>query len=353
MPEPSRTPSRTRRALFIRLDRIGDLVLTLPVDESLRDTRVEWWIPPGLKFIAEHASPPRPAREVGKKISPSDFFKLWREVRSSRYDLAVVFHAPWWVSFLLWLARVPARGGVRSQWHSFLFFNRGIRQKRSRAEFSELEYNFQLIEDACVLPRGQIERHSLRLQAPAESDALARNHLSPANFVVVHPGMGGSALNWPNAHYADLIRLLSSREKVVVTGTSADAAFLDPLKKNLAGAANVIWLDDRLSGPELLSVLANARAVVAPSTGVLHLAASTGVSTVGIFSPVRVQHPRRWGPQGARVKAHLPPVTSCPGEMSCLGAACPQFDCMPSLSVGEIAEALGQFHENAPRSSNP
>jgi ADP-heptose:LPS heptosyltransferase len=38
------------------------------------------------------------------------------------------------------------------------------------------------------------------------------------------------------------------------------------------------------------------------------LAASLGTPAVGIYSPRKVEHPRRWGPRGPRVAYVLPPV---------------------------------------------
>jgi len=67
----------------------------------------------------------------------------------------------------------------------------------------------------------------------------------------------------------------------------------------------VRWLVSELTTAELLDVLAQAKSVVAPSTGVLHLAASLGTPALGLYSPRIVEHPRRWAP-----KASMPP-TSC------------------------------------------
>ena len=84
--------------------------------------------------------------------------------------------------------------------------------------------------------------------------------------------------------------------------------FLRPFARLFATIPNVIWLDGKLSGDELIGVLENAFAVVAPSTGVLHLAASTGVATVGLFSQVHVQRALRWGPQGPKTAVVEAPV---------------------------------------------
>jgi heptosyltransferase I len=337
------TPSQTRRLLLIRMDRIGDLILTLPVDQALEPgTMVKWWIPKGLSFITENAQPFREAREVERKISIQDFFKLLKAVRAEHFDSAVVFHAPWWVSLLMWLARIPLRAGVKSQWHSFLFLNRGIRQKRSLAEVSELEYGFRLMEEALGL---KLTRSSLKLKGLQSTmlDALLNKFLLHSQtYSVVHPGMGGSALNWPTERYEELVRTLAKSETVVITGTKSDESYLAPLRERLQGVAQVLWLDGKLNGVELISILENARTITAPSTGVLHLAASTDRPTLGVFSPVKVQKPRRWGPKGARVTT-LMPAFPCPGEMRCLGEACPYFDCMTTIQVAQALEALSKL----------
>jgi hypothetical protein len=131
------SPLNFRRALFVRLDRIGDLVLTLPTDGAASIPAVDWWIPNGLSFVTEHAQPPRNAREFPRNLSLIDALRLAREVRQKSYDLAVIFHAPWWVSLVVWAAGIRVRIGVRSQWHSFLFLNRrdhgnGKRRRISR-----------------------------------------------------------------------------------------------------------------------------------------------------------------------------------------------------------------------------
>jgi heptosyltransferase I len=317
------SPLNFRRALFVRLDRIGDLVLTLPTDGAASIPAVDWWIPNGLSFVTEHAQPPRNAREFPRNLSLIDALRLAREVRQKSYDLAVIFHAPWWVSLVVWAAGIRVRIGVRSQWHSFLFLNRTIRQKRSRAECSELEYNFRLLEEGLGLSIGSFVRSSLKLRAKT-----GRPDLAPAGeFYVVHPGMSGSALNWPVERYAELVARLD--RPVVITGTASDAAYLEPLRATVD--RKVIWADGKLAGAELISLLANARAVIAPSTGVLHLAASCGVPTVGIFSNVLVQRALRWGPQGDHVAVVEPPFD------------CAADECMSKISVDEVLAKLAEL----------
>ncbi len=280
---------------------MGDLVLTLPTDQlaSLSGAEVDWWIPQGLGFVAQHSDPPRACLEIARKIGLRQWFRLLFFLHRKRYDAALVFHAPWWVNALIWTARIPIRIGNKSQWHSYVFLNRGLRQRRSQVAMHELDYNYQLTRQ---LFEGDPSTPYLKLNWP-KSIAPQKRALLPHHYIVIHPGMGGSALNWPTSHYLELIQKISHTSEVVITGTNADAAYLSPLKTALQNSPRIRFLDGEFSGEELLWVLHGAAAVLAPSTGVLHLAASLGVPTLGLFSPIKVESIERWGPKGARVKA--------------------------------------------------
>ena len=332
------------KALFIRLDRIGDLAVTMSVDQCVPDARVQWLIPKGLAFMAEAAEPPRSFWTLDA-AAPSwlELFRLWRSIRRLRPEVAVVFHAPWWASFLIWAARVPARAGPLSQWHAFVFLNRGVRQRRSQSTEHEFEYNARLVEAAFGLAPRSAPRLPLRLEArlstAARDSLLARHRLPLRRYFVVHPGMGGSALNWPTPRWIELIRKLSHVAPVAITGTSADEAHLAPLRAQLEGDAAVRWLDGRLTTLELLALLAGARALVAPSTGVLHLGAALGLKSIGLYSPVPVQAPKRWGPLGPNAEALFPRV-HCPAHRACLGSACPRWNCMERIKVEDALAAV-------------
>lgn len=329
---------------FFRTDKIGDTVLSLPLDELVRNElqnhRVRWFLHSSTLFLAEKSEPKRQAKTLPK------FWELVKLAREEKPKAAVVLQAQWWVSLALLLGGVPLRAGRLSQWHSFLFFNRGVRQQRSLSEKSELAYGAEIITHA--FPQAE-ERNSkqdpglsLRLQAPQRSlvtQVLEKWNLQPNNYYVVHPGMAGSARNWPESHYSELLERLTKESTVVITGTIADHKYLQILEPSWKVHPRIRWTVAALGMEELLAVLSRATGVVAPSTGVLHLAASLGTSVYGIYSPIRVHHPKRWAPNNsnktATTKIFLPQV-DCPAIHSCLGDKCPHWDCMTTISAEEI-----------------
>jgi ADP-heptose:LPS heptosyltransferase len=184
----------------------------------------------------------------------------------------------------------------------------------------------------------------LKLTAENNRHLLEKFHLKNQDFYIVHPGMAGSALNWPSEKYNELIEKLITDHIVVLTGTIGDNKYLSPIKEKWQNHPNLRNLQNKLSMQELLSLLTMSRGLVAPSTGVLHLASSLGVRAVGIYSPILAHHPKRWGPRGSGV--YILPDVKCPAKTECLKERCMYYDkvkkqtCMGSITVSSVLEKL-------------
>ncbi len=327
--------------IFIRLDKIGDLIASMSVDQhsALQNEEITWVISKGLAWIPQSGLPSRKHLEIpsSKNNWQNAYKNLLNFLRDKKPRGVVVLYAPWWVSLACWRAKVPLRVGRLSQWHSFLFFNRRLRQTRSLSEKHENDYNLELIEYGLSLVHEKIPYFKMKIDG--NPGLLSRQGVLANEYVVVHPGMFGSALNWPQAKYNELIARLSEKNMVLVTGTKNDERFLTEIKPRWQGSSRVKILQDQLSFDELLSLLSTAKYVVAPSTGVLHLAAALGKKCVGIYSPILAHHPRRWGPLGSKAGFLLPNV-NCPAKNKCLEYKCPHYPCMNSISVESVLSML-------------
>lgn len=162
---------------------------------------------------------------------------------------------------------------------------------------------------------------------------LQRFNLEQNNYIVVHPGMAGSALNWPQMKYIQFIENEKMNSKIVITGTPADEFWLTEIKDHFKNDSQVLILQNQLNTTQLLQILKHAKYVLAPSTGVLHLAASLGTSIKGIFSPIQVHRPTRWGARGNGEIEHYIPTINCPQTHNCVQEKCPHYNCMEKLNV--------------------
>src|SRR5574341_1858479 len=156
------------KILIVRTDRIGDVVLSTPVAEVLKqrfpqgkiDFLVAPYTTPILKnnsFIDEII--------LDDNKSVKGFFKLRETLKQRKYNLAVVLHPTLRLAYLLKTARIPIRIGTGYRGYSFLF-NQKIYQNRKTVEKHELEYNLDMlrpleIESPKIVP----DRKSTRLNS--------------------------------------------------------------------------------------------------------------------------------------------------------------------------------------------
>lgn len=312
--------------------------MTLPLDQltPFKSSDATWLIQPMTAFVLQNANPKRNYITVDMARPFNTFWRLISEIQKRQFDEVYFFFGPWWLAFLFFLLRIPVRVGRKSQWYSFLFFNFSDRQKRHFGKKHESLFGKDLV--GLKYPEVQNETLPfLSLQAPQKRQLFEKFQIYPGDYFIVHPGMAGSALNWPTANYQQLIQKLSMASQVIVTGTAADENYLAPLKADpqLSSNSKVIFLDGHLKSEEFLYFLKNAKGVFAPSTGTLHLASSLGARTLGIYSPVATQKSERWGPRGPQVKT-LTPQVKCPAAFSCWKEKCPLYNCLAQISVDEV-----------------
>jgi ADP-heptose:LPS heptosyltransferase len=288
----------------------------------------------------------------GRHAGIRGFFRLFRAIRRRHFRIAVVLQTNWKIAAALFFAGVRYRVGPLSKLHSFLFYNRGIRQHRSQVEMHETDYNLQLLRRLGI--RVGTRNVQTQIHVSDEAREWARNWLiaqgwqSPAPLVVVHPGMGGSALNWPDTHYQELIRaLVREGRQVLVTAGPTEGQILDQMKTALGPLRErVMFYGGKEVGAvdQLAGVLSQASLVIAPSTGPLHLAVALGKPVVTFYPPIRVQSALRWGPyvsDDSKVSV-LVPENYCGEDFKCRGNLCHYYPCMKSLTV---TQALGKANQ--------
>jgi ADP-heptose:LPS heptosyltransferase len=273
---------------------------------------------------------------------------LAAQLRKREFRIGVVLQSNWRVAAALFLGRVRYRIGPLSKLHSLLFYNRGVRQRRSHVEMHESDYNLQLLRRLGI--RVASRKIGTQVQLADDSVAAARAWLiergwDPAQLLVaVHPGMGGSALNWPETHYVEFVRaILRDNRAVLLTAGPAEAPLAARIKAALGPLGDkLISYVNTASDPVtfLGSLYRHASLVVAPSTGPLHLAVAVGAPVVTFYPPIRVQSAVRWGPylpDETRASILVPEVY-CGEDFACRGSLCHYYPCMKSLTVAQALE---------------
>lgn len=323
--------------LIVRNDRLGDAMLALPVVVALRRAYPE-------AALAFAASPPvAPLIEcvegIDRVISASDhdLAGFTAQLTPLRFDAALCLRPTLSNARALKQARIPLRFGTARRWYSLLF-NRHLWGSRRTAGRHEADLNLDFSVKLGAVPGRQFPRINL----PPES--LSDDAQEIGRLIVLHPGSGGSARNWPPELFRKLgLRLIAAGWNVGVTGSMAELE----LCAKVAGR-ELLNFAGKTALPRLAALLRKARLVVAASTGPLHLADALGTPVIGLYPPVKGLTATRWGPYGGGVSLapELPLCRKCrPGSLS----AC---WCMEQLSVdcvfGEAMKLLDKM-ETTPR----
>ena len=344
--------------LVVRADRIGDVVLSTPVFEAIRNhypkakitVLVRELVAPLLRGLSS-------VDEVliyepeGKHAGFSGFFELMREFRKRKIQLAICLQSQPRIAAALFGVGVPHRVGPLSKLHSFIFYNRGVRQRRSQVEMHEADYNLQLLRRLGI--RSGTRNFPTRVHLDPEACETASQWMNrlrqfpgaSGRVVAVHPGMGGSALNWPEDSYLELIQaLLDAGHGVVLTGGGLEAPLLERFREKLPAHPGLGFWGGKDSGPvsRLAGLFAQVDLVVAPSTGPLHVAVAVGRSVVTFYPPIRVQSAVRWGPyvSDENQASVLVPEVYCGEDFRCRGSLCHYYPCMKSIPVRVALEQV-------------
>lgn len=324
-----------KHILVSRTDRIGDLILSLPVFQSLKASF------PGVKITAL-VSPY--AREVVEAHPDVDHVELlsradtlptliWK-FRQLECDAFLALYPRPWLALAARVARIPIRVGTAYRWYSFLY-NKRIPIHRSRCDRHESDYNLDLVR---ALGAEKLKPYPVFPVNPSEREytrrLLKEKGLQAGDrLVVVHPGSKGSALNWKPEKYAEAVARLSKIEgvRVVVSGGPGEEKTIQRLLYALPSRVRPpATLVDECSLKQMAAVLKQASCLLSASTGVMHLAAAVGTPTVSLFGGTFTTTPVRWGPIGNRSLVLQPDGLRCP---ECRKGVCRQHDPMEGVSV--------------------
>lgn len=324
-----------------RTDSIGDVLLTLPMTGLLKRMH------PGVKVTFIGRTYTAPVLAHGAHV---DRIITYEELQAGGWKGAVrvlkdlgadtfvhVFPdrrlAGWARS-----AGIPVRIGTSHRWWHWFTCDQRVDLGRRNSDLHEAQLNTGLLKP---LGLGAVPTLNELVEAygftpPKPSDAV-RAHLRPDRVnVILHPGSRGSAVEWGLSNYAQLIYGLDPlRYHCLITGTAREREGYAPrLPLDLS---HVTDLGGAFGLEELIALIGEAQALVAASTGPLHIAAASGIRAIGLYSPRRPIHPGRWAPLGrdAHALVYDPACAECRK-----GGPCDCITRIPHTAVRALLDAI-------------
>lgn len=325
-----------KRVIISRTDSIGDVMLTLPMCAWLKEqypTVEILFLGKGYtRAIVESYS------KVDKFIDWNDFLNQPKTEKSQNFrdlnaDVIIHVFPNKEIASLAKKVRVPMRVGTSHRSYHLLTCTHRLNFTRKKSDFHEAQLNFELLKPFGVKELPSLEeviKSTTFLKVPKVD--LPKEFSSLKDYTILHPKSQGSAKEWPFEKYISLTNELISKGKTVVfTGTEEEG---QKFRKELPESDSVIDTTGKLTLEQLMVLIHGAKNLVACSTGPLHIAGFYGVNTIGLFSPKRPIHPRRWKALGRNVKT-LVFDENC--ELCAKRKPC---DCIEKITVEAVLEKI-------------
>ncbi len=305
------------RILIVRLSAMGDVIHTLPAAQALRDAfptaQIGWlieerWVELLCAPGASRRGPRSPQRPLVDWVHTVDLrawrksvftistgqhvARVWNDVRSAHYDLAVDLQGAIRSALLAhWSgARIVYGAAEPRESPASLFFTRRAVTHGAHV----VEQNLSVAE--AVVQR-TLKAPNVELPRDAEAERRIEERLAQfgiGSFAILNPGAGWGAKRWPAERYGWVAQALAvqglrsilnygpGEERLAREAESASAGTATPLQCSIT---------------ELIALTRRARLFIGGDTGPLHLAAALQIPVVAIFGPT---DPARNGPYGTR-----------------------------------------------------
>ena len=333
-----------KRILVIRLDRLGDVILSTPVLDALRRTFphafIAMMVRPACREVLEgnpHLNEVIVYQKEGAHRTIRGTIRFARALRRDAFDTALVLHPSNRSHWIPWLAGIPRRIGYdrKSAW----LLTHRLPHRKQEGEQHEVRYALDMLQVFGIAPGAPQPFMPIHPEAAKRIEMLVGDHAiqSAERLVAIHPSASCVSKRWMPQRFAEVADRLIAEHGVRVCVIGDEAA--GPHAQAMVGAMRrpALNLVGQVSVAELAALLKRCELLISNDSGPVHVAAAVGTPVVDIFGRnQRGLSPQRWGPLGeGHVVLHKEV-----GCVTCLAHNCDiDFLCLTSLSAEEVYRA--------------
>ena len=345
---------RARNILCVRLDQMGDVLMTTPAFRALKEpcpgrrltlltseagAEVAPLIPEIDDCIVYQAPwmKSTPAGAAGESV-----YRAAESLRRRKFDGAILFTVfsqnPLPAALLCFLAGIPLRLAYCHENPYQLLTHWVPDPEPAQGIRHEVRRHLDLVQAVGCRSRNQ----NLSLRVPASDRGRVAGLLRGIGvrndrLAVIHPGASASSRRYPGEGFAAAAGGLVSElgRQVVFTGTGPEVGLVEDIRLKMGLPSHSLAGCLRLG--ELASLLSFASVVVTNNTGPAHLAAAVGAPIVSLYALTNPQH-TPWGVPNRVLFQDVP----C---KNCFKSVCPEGHnhCLSLVEPAAIVRAAGEL----------
>ena len=288
--------TKNTKILFITLSNFGDVILTLPVLDALREhfpqNEITVMVGPRAKEIFEKNLYIHNLIIYDKHAPLLEKIKLFFHLCKQHFDVVIDLRNT------LYGALLPA--GYKTS--PFLRVPASISHMKER--------NLYRLRTALRLRSLMIEsapNKSFYISQEYTSQILEKQGISPRDkFIIIAPAARGISRRWDKDNFVQVCRDLTREYKVILIGAQTDKPLTQYIKENCP--QNVFDFAGLTNITQLAHLLSVAVLVIACDTGILHLASYMDAPILALFGP---SNEEKYGPWSQKVNIVLSKEIFC------------------------------------------
>ncbi|MGC8595820.1 MAG: glycosyltransferase family 9 protein [Candidatus Kryptoniota bacterium] len=275
------------RILVSRLKFIGDIVLTTPVLEVLREKFSHAYIAylgdsEGTKLLEHNPNLNEIIPYRFNSFSVREQIRIVNVLRKKGFDIAIDLFGNPRSAVAIFFSGARIRIGGNFGWRGRLYTH----PIRINARLNAVQFHLRYLEPLGISENYRRPRIYLRDDEINEARSLIEKMGIARNSPVVGFHIGGTwpAKVWQPESFAELARYVASEtgNKVIVTYGPADLNYLTEFKNAVKVPVAVI---EPRPLRELAAIIAGCDLFVSNDAAPMHISAAVGTRTIGIFGP--------------------------------------------------------------------
>jgi lipopolysaccharide heptosyltransferase II len=288
------------RILFIRLRRIGDIVMTTPaltaVKTSIPDAKISYLIEAPYRTLLEGHPCINDLIVIPEGLRTKDFISFLREMRKHTFDAVLDLHGGPKAFWICLFTRSKIKIGYKVKYKSFIY-DISVPRSYGNTKIHSVENHINLVK-ALGIQVPEIPLLSLPQADPSEKERVAKllsSFNQPKNKVIVlHIGAGNRFRDWGQDNLIHLIDLFAQNPQIcfILIGSHEDTERQAEIKKKVS--VPVLPLSGKLNFRELKEIIQCSSLFIGPDSGPMHIAAATATPIVAFFGPTLPDHFSPW-----------------------------------------------------------
>ena len=267
--------------LITRHDKIGDFVVTLPLFKAIKEqypttrvtalvSKINYKFAKDIEFIDDVIL-----------YNKNDLLRTLQDIKTRNFDASISAYIDTELGKILYKSGIKKRVAPSTKLAQF-FFNKRIRQRRSKALKTEWQYNLDLAR--AIFPEIKLSFTKPLLNIKEKKEKR----------VVFHTGFGGSSDgNLKIDDYINLARSIKdSSYDIVFSFGPDDEKAKEYIEANLDFEAYIY--DSKVTLMDFARYIASSSLFVSTSTGPMHLAGATNTMTLSFFGDSLFASSKRW-----------------------------------------------------------